>query len=172
VKKIIIVLLITVFVSTITYTQYTVEEFYIHDGENIFYLRIPANEIRRLLGSPIEEIKIIREHYHRPNYFIIKYHGIEFTYFDFSHRPEVSPTIIMITFKEPYKITNINVIGLNKKEVLEHFGEPTRSVEENDSIFLYYEFNLCMPHHLVLRFRFNIMGICDEVSLIHSNFYI
>jgi len=163
--------MIVLLVTTI-YSQHTVEEFYVYDGENIFYLQMLASEMYRILGAPIEDIKIIREHFHRPNYFIIRYPGIEFIYFDFSHRPGLEPEIVVITIREPYQISNLNVIGRNKDEILKYFGEPNTINTQDGYIYIYYNFRLEMPNHLVLQFRFNAMRICVEVSVIHSHFYI
>jgi hypothetical protein len=156
----------------VTYSQHIVEEFYIHKGENVFHLQMPASEIRRILGTPLEEKKVIREHYHRPNYYVIKYSGIEFTYFDFHNTPEVMPVIVVITFKEPFQISNIDVIGRNKNEILNQYGNDAILQIESEYTYIRYTFRLQTPHHLVLQFRFNFFGICDEVSLIHSHFYI
>jgi len=171
-KKIVIISILTIQAFTIAYSQHVIEDLYVHYRENIFYLRMPISEVRRLLGNPVEEEKIIREHYHRPNYFIIKYPGIEFTYFDFSHRPEIVPTVLVITFKKPYQLGNLNFIGRNKNEILEHYGTPDSVEEQGEYKYFNYVFNLQMPHHLVLQYRFNSLSICDEVSVIHSNFYI
>jgi len=171
-KKIFLILALAAQIAAAAYSQHAVEEFYVHNGENIFYLRMPASEIRRILGHPDEEEKIIREHYNRPNFYVIKYHGIEFTYFDLSHKPEIVPTVVAISFKEPYQICNLNMIGRNADEILAHYGNPKTKERQCEYKYFRYNFRLEMPDHLVLQFRFNALGICDEVSLIHSNFYI
>ena len=171
-KKIIITIVMVMQVISTSYCQHAVEEFYIHDDKNKFYLRMPASEIRRILGAPTEEKKIFREQYFRSNYYIVKYPGIEFTYLDLSHRPTVIPTIIVITFKEPYKIRNKSVIGQDSDNIIKYFGNPN-SVRTIDNTLIYnYEFELDDPHHFVLQIKFNDFGICDEVSLMHSIFFI
>jgi len=172
-KNIFITLFIFIHLPSIGYSQHTLEEFYVHNGENIFYLDMPASEVRRIMGVPIEEEIIFGEGF-RPNYFIIKYPDIEFSFPDFSHKLELIPTIIMIRFNNNYLISNQSVIGRHKEDIIKHYGNPEPYTIRiyNECTYFSYNYLIQSPSHVNIQFEFNINGICTEIILTHSDLFI
>ena len=165
--------MIIVQVSIIAFGQQVEEKYNIHEGEDAFYLLMPVSEVYKKLGNP-DEIQRNKPHDYNHNYdtVILYYSGIAFTYFDYTDDPEVLVITLMLTDKN-YRIGNLSKkIGCHKDEIINKNGEPHYRRTINENIYFGYEINLRMPYHIVLEFRFNILGICDQVSLIHSLYYV
>ena len=149
------------------YPIHTVDEFPVHDMENRFYLLMPVKEVYNLLGTPLNVRIVSHPSPVHADRVILEYKGITFIHNDFFD----DPVILVIGFSENFQMNNMNLIGLNKNQIIEKFGTP-HIVTFNRVTYFRYRFALddIGLERLTLQFRFNSLGICDGVMLTHSFF--
>jgi hypothetical protein len=168
-KKVFITFVLIIQIVVVIYSQQrTAEDFYLHNGRKTFHLRMPVSEVLRILGPPNE---IITHTSQVPNHFdriVLRYPEIEFHHYVFFDDPE----ILLIAFWGHYQIGNMDVIGNNREEIFKKYGEPEGIEAQGDYLYYRYQFNLSWVDNVILQFRFNSLGICDGVLLIHGVFYL
>jgi len=160
-------------IITTAFSQQAGEKYNIYEGENIFYLLMPVSEVYKKLGNPNETQRIKPHDYnHKYDTVILSYSGIAFTYFDYTDDPKILVITLMKTDKN-YRIGNLSIkTGCNKDEIINTNGEPHYIRTINEYVYIGYETSIGIPYHIAIEFRFNTLGICDQVSLIHSLYYL
>jgi len=169
-KKIFITLILLLQVAANLHSQQSEEEFFIHDGEDSFYLLMPVSDVYKILGDPVvvqRRQSTISNHGY--DTVILGYSGISFVYYDFGTNPEVLVIVIVDANKQ---LGNHFILGQSKDEIIVEYGKPHFIRTINENINFLYEFSLSLSSHLELQLRFNTFGICDGVVLTHSGFFI
>jgi len=150
------------------------EKYNVYDGENVFYLKMRVSEVYRILGNP-DEVRTVRnpDPYHDFNIITLSYSGIRFVYFDFYDDPDILEIILTGMGKE-YQIGKLKVTSFNSESILEEYCNPKYITPLNGYVYYNYELK---PYgytfeHIELQFRLNTNGICDEVWITHSGYYV
>jgi len=146
------------------------EKYNVYDRENIFYLNMPVREVYRILGQPDEVLTVKRDPPYK-NWDIVTliYPGIVFRYADFYEDPEIY--VIALTGTE-YQIGSLKVPDFTMENILEVYGSPRYITQQNEYIYYTYTHPLRGPELIELQFWFNTDGICDEVILINTGFFV
>jgi hypothetical protein len=150
------------------------EKYNVYDGQNIFYLEMRVSEVYRILGQP-DEILSVRNTVPNKDWNIVTliYPGIVFRYIDFYDDPKIDVIALTGTGKE-YRIGRLKVMGFSREDILEVYGNPEYITRQNENVYYRYELipSGMKTGHIELQFRLNSGGICDEVMLIYSGFFV
>jgi hypothetical protein len=139
-------------------------------------LKMLVSEVYRILGQP-DEILTVRNTAPHKNWDIVTliYPGIVFRYIDFYDDPKIDVIALTGTGKE-YQIGRLKVMAFGREDMLEVYGSPKYITPRNE--YIYYRYTYSGPPydepsaHIELHFRLNSDGICDEVLLVYSGFYV
>jgi len=167
-KKIFFIIMLILRVVVVVFSQHSLEDFFLRDGEKTFYLQMPVSEVYKILGTPNE---IITHPRYAPNHFdriVLRYNEIEFHYYVFFDDPK----ILLIAFGGQYQIGNMNLIGSSREEILKKYGDPNYIERQGEYIHYRYVFKLSWDDTITMQIRFNALGICDGIILVHGLFYI
>jgi hypothetical protein len=158
------------------------EKYYIQDGERILYLEMSVEEVKTLLGEPIE-IKTSRRNDPLHNFDIVTwvYQGLEIVFHDVSIKGGLyeSNIVEMIRFpnngESSYKIGNISPYNKTMEEIKAVFGIPKDYNIKIYNCFTYYNYTIPPlkrnPRAFILQFRFDNNGICDEMFFASDTFF-